>query len=58
MILKAVEQRQAGIVTPVLFECALLGDAEKLFCTLEDGDDVNPLVNYEYYFTYRIKFTV
>ena len=49
MILKAVEQRQAGIVTPVLFECALLGDAEKLFCTLEDGDDVNPVVNYDYW---------
>ena len=48
MILKAVEQRQAGIVTPVLFECALLGDAEKLFCTLEDGDDVNPVVKYDY----------
>ena len=44
MVLKAIEQRQAGIVTPVLFECALLDDAGKLFCTLEEGDDVNPVV--------------
>ncbi len=44
-VARAAERRQAGLVTPALFECALLGDADKLFCTLEDGDDVNPVVS-------------
>ena len=40
-----VAKRQREIVTPVLFETAMNGDADKLYCTLEEGDCVNPLVS-------------
>ncbi|XP_064646127.1 uncharacterized protein LOC135499321 [Lineus longissimus] len=42
LIKHAVQRRQAELVTPGLFECALRGDAGKLFCVLEEGDFVNP----------------
>ena len=41
----ASARRQCEIVNPLLFECAMNGDAQRLFCTLEDGDCVNPMVS-------------
>ncbi|XP_070570826.1 poly [ADP-ribose] polymerase tankyrase-1-like isoform X1 [Ptychodera flava] len=38
-----MEKRQKQIVTPELFECAANGNANRLFCVLEEGDNVNPL---------------
>ncbi|XP_023931037.1 ankyrin-1 isoform X1 [Lingula anatina] len=38
----AWQKRQQEIVTPALFQCALTGNAELLYNTLEEGDDVNP----------------
>ncbi|XP_063958150.1 uncharacterized protein LOC129262178 isoform X2 [Lytechinus pictus] len=39
----ALERRQREITNPTLFECAMNGDASKIYCLLEEGDDVNPL---------------
>ncbi|XP_014664203.1 PREDICTED: uncharacterized protein LOC106806702 [Priapulus caudatus] len=36
------QSRQLEIVTPKLFRCSMVGDAESLYCLLEDGDNVNP----------------
>lgn len=40
-----MEKRQMELVNPVLFECSMNGDAARIFCLLEDGDDVNPLTS-------------
>ncbi|XP_066263679.1 ankyrin-1-like isoform X4 [Branchiostoma lanceolatum] len=37
----AIDRRQSELITPLLFECAINGDADRLFCTLESGDEVN-----------------
>ncbi|XP_071943055.1 uncharacterized protein [Antedon mediterranea] len=37
------QRRQTEIVNPTLFECAITGDVKRLFCTLEEGDNVNPI---------------
>ncbi|XP_077869063.1 uncharacterized protein LOC102801213 [Saccoglossus kowalevskii] len=42
-IKKSMHKRQKQIVNPALFECAANGNANRLYCTLEDGDDVNPI---------------
>ena len=39
-------RRQNEIVTPMLFDAAVSGNADLLFTILENGDDVNPLVSY------------
>ncbi|XP_074651870.1 uncharacterized protein LOC141906456 isoform X2 [Tubulanus polymorphus] len=41
LLLRAKYSRQVEIVNSELFECALTGDASKLYTILEDGDDVN-----------------
>ena len=41
----AAVRRQREVVNPILFECAMNGDAQKLFCTLEEGDCVNAMVS-------------
>jgi hypothetical protein len=41
----ALNRRQRALVTPALFECTMTGDAQRLFCLLEDGDNVNPTVS-------------
>ncbi|XP_022109648.1 ankyrin-3-like [Acanthaster planci] len=43
IIHEAIYRRQKSIVNPTLFECAMNGDADRLYSTLEDGDNVNPL---------------
>ena len=30
---------------PSLYECCMSGDADKLFCSLEEGDSVNSVVS-------------
>jgi ankyrin repeat protein len=40
---EAVLRRQNEIVTPMLFDAAVSGNADLLFTILENGDDVNPL---------------
>ncbi|CAH1788028.1 unnamed protein product [Owenia fusiformis] len=42
LIKDAINRRQVEIVNPELFECALTGNAQQLFCVLEEGDSVNP----------------
>ena len=34
-------RRQNYLVTPALFECSLTGNAEALYCLLEEGDRTN-----------------
>ena len=41
----ALNRRQRELVTPALFECAMTGDAQRLYCLLEEGDNVNPTVS-------------
>ena len=43
IIQEAMIRRQKNIVNPTLFECAMNGDADRLYSILEEGDDVNPL---------------
>lgn len=43
IIKEAMKRRQKTIVNPTLFECAMNGDGDRLYSTLEEGDDVNPL---------------
>ena len=38
-----MERRQREITNPTLFECVMNGDASKIYCMLEEGDDVNPI---------------
>ncbi|XP_071823232.1 uncharacterized protein [Apostichopus japonicus] len=45
LIRAGMEKRQMELVNPVLFECSMNGDAARIFCLLEDGDDVNPLTS-------------
>ncbi|XP_030829986.1 serine/threonine-protein phosphatase 6 regulatory ankyrin repeat subunit B isoform X3 [Strongylocentrotus purpuratus] len=40
---EAMERRQREITNPTLFECVMNGDASKIYCMLEEGDDVNPI---------------
>ncbi|XP_072180805.1 uncharacterized protein [Diadema setosum] len=42
LVQDACERRQREIVNPTLFECAMNGNASKIYCILEMGDDVNP----------------
>ncbi|XP_077997717.1 uncharacterized protein LOC144450849 [Glandiceps talaboti] len=42
-IKKAMLKRQKQIVTPTLFETAANGNANRLYCVLEEGDNVNPI---------------
>ena len=46
----AAVRRQREVVNPILFECAMNGDAQRLFCTLEEGDCVNPMVSARHFF--------
>ncbi|XP_072034859.1 uncharacterized protein [Amphiura filiformis] len=39
---EAMERRQTQIVNPALFESAMDGDADRIFCIIEEGDDMNP----------------
>ena len=41
----AAVRRQREVVNPILFECAMNGDAQRLFCALEEGDCVNAMVS-------------
>ncbi|XP_038049666.1 ankyrin-3-like [Patiria miniata] len=43
IIQEATHRRQRNLVNPSLFECAMNGDADRLYSTLEEGDQVNPL---------------
>ena len=44
VISKAQGVRQGAIVTPLLFESSISGDAERVYCTMEEGDNINPVV--------------
>lgn len=43
LIRAGMEKRQTEVVKPVLFECSMNGDADKIYSLLEEGDCVNPL---------------
>ena len=40
------DRRQEEIVTPKLLACAMNGAADELFQLLDDGDNINPKVDY------------
>ena len=45
LLQEASRKRQRELVAPQLFEAAVTGNCSKLYEVIDDGDDVNPLVN-------------
>ena len=45
LLQEASRKRQRELVTPQLFEAVVTGNCSKLYEIIDDGDDVNPLVN-------------
>ena len=48
-IKEAKNRRQMEVVNPDLFQCSLTGNANRLYCILESGDNVNPTVSEKKY---------
>ncbi len=46
LIRRAQGVRQGAIVTPLLFEACINGDAERIYCAIEEGDNINPVVSH------------
>ena len=54
LLQEASRKRQRELVAPQLFEAAVTGDCSKLYEIIDDGDDVNPLVNLPCFLSFGI----